>query len=170
MNKIAEIIFIVIVIVVVALTAYPLHASQEYIIDTKYGTEKVIIPDGYSLEDVLLKVATAYYEQNHEYNELQDKVNKLTDSTSLYIEDNKALRTKYNNLVQDYDLLVKKIESYNNMGGFIRGFAGAHYLRDFNNNSNGGGINLGVILWNRVMLEAGLNYPWGMSIGASYVF
>lgn len=90
--------------------AIPLFASTTYYVDTNKGKQPVVIPDGSTELDVLLKVAAAYYNLNDDYESLQTKVEDLTSSIEEYVAENKQLRTKYDDLIKDYDLVIKKYQ------------------------------------------------------------
>ena len=99
-------------------TAAFCFADTIYEIDTKYGKEQVVIPDGYTAEEVLLIVAKNYYELNHEHTELEESVEKLNATIDNYIEQNRELRERYNALIVKYDNLIKEIESYGRLSNF----------------------------------------------------
>ena len=150
----------------------PVMAETVYTIDTEYGQEQVVVPDGYTDTDVLLIVAKAYYEQTHEIEELKSQIENLTESSDNYISENKALRLKYDDLIKDYDVLVKRLEQ-RNMLSWIKGYAGLMYSPYKDN--PGIGLDAGVLLFSTVLVKASANYFMSdgslcIGIGAGFLF
>ena len=106
---------IIILLFIILLSASSIMADTVYEIDTEYGKEKVVIPDGYTEKDVLLKVAKAYYELNHDAEILKNQLQETTESCESYLSENKSLREKYNDLITDYDVLIKKLDLRNSL-------------------------------------------------------
>ena len=136
-------------------------------IDTKYGKEQVVIPDGYTAEEVLLIVAKNYYELNHEHEELLIKAEELNNSLAEYVELNKSLREKYDALILDYDSLVKKVESYGRWSNF-KGFVNGSVTYNFKD-TYGFGISAGMFLFNKTLLTIGVNFPFSIVVGVGFV-
>ena len=140
-------------------------ADTTYEIDTKYGKEQVVIPDGYTAEEVLLIVAKNYYELNYEHTELEESVEKLNATIDNYIEQNRELRERHNALIVKYDNLVKEIESYGRLSNF-KGYVGGTFTYDFKD-TYGGGITAGMFLFNKTLLSVSVYFPFivGVSVG-----
>ena len=144
-----------------------LWAATTYDIDTKYGKEQVVIPDGYTAEEVLLIVAKNYYELNHEHEELLVKAEELDKSVSSYIEANRELRDKYLKILADYDNLVKEVEAYGKWSNF-KGFVSGSVTYDFKD-TYGFGISAGMFLFNKTLLTVGVNFPFSIGVGVGFV-
>lgn len=144
-----------------------LWATTTYDIDTKYGKEQVVIPDGYTAEEVLLIVAKNYYELNHEHEELIVKAEELDKSVSSYIEANRELRDKYLKILADYDNLVKEVEAYGKWSNF-KGFVSGSVTYDFKD-TYGFGISAGMFLFNKTLLTVGVNFPFSIGVGVGFV-
>ena len=144
-----------------------LWAATTFDIDTKYGKEQVVIPDGYTAEEVLLIVAKNYYELNHEHEELLIKAEELNNSLAEYVELNKSLREKYDALILDYDSLVKKVESYGRWSNF-KGFVNGSVTYNFKD-TYGFGISAGMFLFNKTLLTIGVNFPFSIGVGVGFV-
>ena len=144
-----------------------LWADTIYEIDTKYGKEQVVIPDGYTAEEVLLIVAKNYYELNHEHEELIIKAEELDKSVNSYIEANRELRDKYLKILADYDNLVKEVESYGKWSNF-KGFVSGSVTYDFKE-TYGFGISAGMFLFNKTLLTVGVNFPFSIGVGVGFV-
>lgn len=142
-------------------------ADTVYEIDTKYGKEQVIIPDGYTEKDVLLIIAKNYYELNYEHTELEESVEKLNTTIETYIEQNKDLRDKYSNLIIKYDDLVKEIESYGKWSNF-QGFVGGSFTYDFKD-TYGFGVTAGMFLFNKTLISISVNSPFTVGVSVGFV-
>lgn len=157
---------LVIGLLLLCMTAF-CFADTVYEIDTEYGKEQVIIPDGYTAEEVLLIVAKNYYELNHEHTELEESVEKLNDTINDYIEQNRSLREKYTNILVKYDNLVKEIEGYGRLSNF-KGYVGGSFTYDFKE-TYGFGISAGMFLFNETLLTVGVNFPFSIGVGVGFV-
>lgn len=104
MKKLALILFLVFIGI------FSCFSQEIYTVQTSHGEQQVVIPDGYTAVDVLLTLAKSYYELSWDYDELSEKVEKLTADTEVYIQENQELRTKYQDLIDDYKLLTTKLE------------------------------------------------------------
>lgn len=142
-------------------------ADTTYEIDTKYGKEQVVIPDGYTAEEVLLIVAKNYYELNYEHTELEKSVEGLNATINDYIEQNRSLREKYNSILVKYDNLVKEIESYGRWSNF-KGFVSGSVTYNFKD-TYGFGISAGMFLFNKTLLTIGVNFPFSLGVGVGFV-
>ena len=148
--------------------SFSVWADTTYEIETKYGVEQVIIPDGYTAEEVLLIVAKNYYELNHEHEELLTEVESLNASVKEYIEANRELREKYLKTLNDYDTLVKDLEKYNKWSNF-QGFVGGAINYDFKD-TYGFGIKAGMFLFNKTLMTIGVSFPFSVEVGVGFVF
>lgn len=150
-----------------------LMAETVYTIDTDYGQEQVIIPDGYTDTEVLLKIAKAYYELNRDYKDLRTETEELTLASETYIKDNQILRAKYQDLILDYEVLVKKLEQ-KNLLNWLKGYAGIRYTPSFKDKP-GFGLSLGALVFNKILISASADYfmfdnTASLSIGAGLFF
>ena len=142
-------------------------AETIYEIDTKYGTRQVVIPDGYTTEEVLLIVAKNYYELDYEHTELEESVEVLNTTIETYIEQNRDLREKYNELITEYDNLVSEIEGYGKLSNFS-GFVGGSFTYNFKD-TYGFGITAGVFLFNKTLISLSVNSPFTVGVSVGFV-
>lgn len=142
-------------------------ADTVYEIDTKYGKEQVVIPEGYTEKDVLLIVAKNYYELNYEHTELEESVEKLNSTIETYIEQNRELRNKYTDILVKYDNLVKEIESYGRLSNF-KGYLGGSFTYDFKE-TYGFGITAGMFLFNKTLISISINSPFTVGVSVGFV-
>lgn len=145
----------------------PLFADTVYTIDTDYGEKTVVVPDGYTETDVLLAIAKSYYELNEEDKILKDKIDTLTTQVSTYVDENKFLRERNSLLQENYNQLVQKQKTQNSMG-FVRGFATGHL--SFVREVTGGGLDVGVIFGDSLIIKVGVEYPLEFNVGVGFVF
>lgn len=147
-----------IIIAMLALTSV-VYASQTFEIETNYGVKTVIIPDGYTAEEVLCQVAKAYYELNEEHKVLITQYEDLSEEVKGYIKSNEELRTEYSHLKEQYQTLV----ALQNKNSFMENFK--LYLAidsSISNNSLSIGGNVGVILLKGIMIGGGLRINTSM--------
>ena len=100
---------IIIILFLVFISIFTCFSQEIYTVQTSHGDQQVIIPDGYTAKDILLTIAQAYYELSWDYDELSEKTGKLTADIEAYIIENQELRTKYQDLVADYQVLTDKL-------------------------------------------------------------
>lgn len=164
-------IFLIVLIMLVSLCS--LFADKAYEIETKYGVKTLIIPDGYTEEEVLLIIAKNYYELDYEYKELQEAVLNLTESANQYIETNKELRSDYEKLKSDYEILVEKLSKLSKTTTLYC-FSFANILFDFQSVISGASIDFGLVIKETFMIKTGISYTMatkiGLSLGLGYMF
>ena len=149
------------------------YAGQTFEIDTAYGIKTVVIPDGYTAEEVLCQVAKAYYELNEEHKELIIQYQELSEEVKGYIKSNEDLRTEYLYLQEQYQTLV----SLQNKDSLMDNFR--LYMTvdsSLNNTSLSVGTSVGIILLENFMMGGGLRINtsmWGnpqFMIQLGYIF
>lgn len=155
------------ILLLLLLTLIPLYSETVYNVETAYGNKTVVIPDGYTDKEVLLIIAKSYYELNEEQKQLTEEYENLKSLLSEYKDINTSLRNLNSELQNNYDSLIKKLETLNSMG-IVKGLVGGHL--SFFNNVSGGGLDLGIILFDTYMLNVGVNYPLSFSVGVSILF
>ena len=132
-----------------------LYSEQIFEVDTKYGVKTVVVPDGYSTEEVLCQVAKAYYELDEDYDTLTIQYEDLAEEVKEYIKDNEELRFSYDTLQKQYQSLV----SLQNKDSLMDNFR--LYL-SMNSSLNRGfpsmGVNGGTVLFDKLMLGGGLRF------------
>lgn len=157
----------ILILLLLFLTLAPIYSETTYTVETAYGNKTVIVPDGYTEKDVLLIIAKAYYELNEEQKQLITEYENLKTQLNEYKETNTSLRNLNSELQNNYDSLVKKLETLNSMG-VIKGLVGGHL--SFFNSVSGGGIDLGLIISDTYMVNISVNYPLTFSIGLGILF
>ena len=132
-----------------------LYSEQIFEVDTKYGVKTVVVPDGYSTEEVLCQIAKAYYELDEDYDTLTIQYEDLAEEVKEYIKDNEELRFSYDTLQKQYQSLV----SLQNKDSLMDNFR--LYL-SMNSSLNRGfpsmGVNGGTVLFDKLMLGGGLRF------------
>jgi hypothetical protein len=136
--------------------ALPLCASTTYYVSTNRGEQPVVIPDNSTEHDVLLALASSYYNLNDDYENLKVKINDLTTSLNSYIEENKQLRSKYDSLIVDYDLMIKKYQQLYSTE-FFKGIAGVSTTFD-NSSIDTASIQLGALFLEKIGATASIGY------------
>ena len=132
-----------------------LYSEQIFEVDTKSGIKTVVVPDGYSTEEVLCQIAKAYYELDEDYDTLTIQYEDLSEEIKEYIKDNEELRFSYDTLQKQYQSLV----SLQNKDSLMDNFR--LYL-SMNSSLNRGfpsmGVNGGTVLFDKLMLGGGLRF------------
>lgn len=149
-----------------------LYADRVYEIETSYGTEKVVVPEGYSDLDVLLEVSKAYYEQNKDLEEVQETLESLKKTSEDYVTEISNLKVKYEDLIGDYEVLVKRLEIKNSLDA-VKGIIGVNYSPY--KGQLGLGVSVGALLFNRITATLSASYfsydsSLGVSLGIGVLF
>ena len=164
---------IIIIAVVMICALACTFADKVYEIETKYGTRTVVVPEGYTEEDVMLILAKNYYELDYEYKELSESAKKLVSDVESYMEENKKLREDYDNLISDYDILVEKLDILSKKDK-ISCFTMANALIDKDFKFFGMSMDLGICVYEAFLLKVNLNYGFndsiGFGVGFGYLF
>lgn len=132
-----------------------LYSEQIFEVDTKYGVKTVVVPDGYSTEEVLCQIAKAYYELDEDYDTLTIQYKDLSEEIKEYIKDNEELRFSYDTLQKQYQALV----SLQNKDSLLDNFR--LYLSmdsSLTNKFPSMGVSGGMVLFDKLMLGGGLRF------------
>lgn len=163
----------IIVILMVLIASLSAFASVTYEIETKYGTRTVVVPDGYTAEDVLLIVAKNYYELNEDYESLQQSAKELAETAESYISANAELRTSYDKLVSDYEILTDKLNTLSKLKP-ITYFVFGNVLFNFDSVIDGAELDLGLSFFESISIKMGISFrntsKIGLSLGIGYLF
>ena len=142
--------------------------AQEWTISTSQGDKTLVIPEGLSLEEAYCQMAQLYWEERYDREDLQDSVQVLTEQVSSYIEANKELQKEKDSLILSYSELSSLYEEKTRTPWF-RGLLSADFGWSFYDNQMTGAIYGGVLIKERVTLEAGIRYPWSVSLKAGVI-
>lgn len=127
-------------------------SAIEYKIDTKYGTKTVVVPTGYTTEEVLCQIAKAYYELDEDFDVLTAQYEGVSEEVKEYITKNEELRFSYETLQKQYQTLVSLQNKESLLGNF-----GFYVSMDSTFNRNFSiGLKGGILLAKKVMLGGGL--------------
>lgn len=132
-----------------------LYSYQSFNVDTKYGVKTVVVPNGYSTEEVLCQIAKAYYELDEDYDTLTIQYEDLSEEVKEYIKDNEELRFSYDTLQKQYQLLASLQNKDSTLDNFRL------YL-SMDSSLNGYplsvGINGGMVLLEKLMIGGGFRF------------
>lgn len=139
--------------------------SADWTISTSRGDKILVVPEGLTLEEAYCQMAQLYWEERYDREELQATVKDLTEKTEEYIAINESLVKSQATLIQNYKdlshLYEEKLKSPW-MKGLLSVDIGFPLLEDRIN----GTIYGGVLIKERITLEAGLGFPWEVHIKA----
>lgn len=130
-----------------------LYSEQIFEVDTKSGIKTVVVPDGYSTEEVLCQIAKAYYELDEDYDTLTIQYKDLSEEVKEYIKDNEELRFSYDTLQKQYQALVSLQNKDSTLDNFRL------YLSmdsSLTNKFPSMGVSGGMVLFDKLMLGGGL--------------
>lgn len=130
-----------------------LYSEQIFEVDTKSGIKTVVVPDGYSTEEVLCQIAKAYYELDEDYDTLTIQYKDLSEEVKEYIKDNEELRFSYDTLQKQYQSLVSLQNKDSTLDNFRL------YLSmdsSLTNKFPFMGVSGGMVLFDKLMLGGGL--------------
>lgn len=156
------------IILCLVFLSLPLFATTTFFVETSRGQQPVVIPDGYTLEEVLLIIAASYYEQTWDYEELVQSYKEATcqleilkDNCSKYIEENSKYYGIVDKLIYDYDALVQAYKNYKKTP-VIKGFVDLGIQIE----SKAPTIGLGCILFDKI----GLRTSFGFNSDKNFTF
>ena len=143
--------------------------SADWTISTSQGDKTLVIPEGMTLEEAYQQMAVMYWEERYDREELQATVEDLTIKSEEYIEANTALRESNDSLIQNYadltDLYEEKLKT-----PWVKGLLSVDLGWGIPDNRFNGTLYGGVLIKERVTLEAGLSYLWELHLKAGIIF
>ena len=147
---------------------YPLFA-EGWIISTSQGDKTLVVPEGLTLEEAYCQMAQLYWEERYDREELQSTVEDLTEKADDYITSNKELIQSQTELIQNYkDLSILYEDKLK--APWIRGLLSIDMGWSITDGQFNGALYGGILIKERVTLEAGLSYPWRIHLKAGVVF
>ena len=129
-----------------------LYSEQIFEVDTKSGIKTVVVPDGYSTDEVLCQIAKSYYELSGDFDILTVQYDELSEEVKDYIAKNEELRFSYETLQKQYQTLA----SLQNKESLLDNFGFYVSMESSINNDLSMGLKGGILLAKRVMLGGGL--------------
>lgn len=143
--------------------------SEEWIISTSQGDKTLIIPDGMTIEEAYQQMAVMYWEERYDREELQATMAELTTASEEYMKANEELRESQNILIQNYADLTTLYEEKTRVPA-VRGLMSLDLGWDIIDNQLSGTLYGGVLIMDKVTVEAGLSYPWKAHLKAGIIF
>ena len=151
------------------LTVGALYAQDEWIISTSQGDKTLVVPEGMTLEEAYCQMAQLYWEERYDREELQSTVETLTIKAEDYMTANESLIQSQTELIQNYSDLSELYEEKLKTPWF-RGLLSVDLGWSIPSNQMNGTLYGGVLIKDRITLEAGLGYPWEVHLKAGVVF
>lgn len=143
-------------------------AAQEWTISTSQGDKTLVVPEGLTLEEAYCQMAQLYWEERYDREELQTAVDELTKKTEDYLASNEGLIQSQTELVQNYKDLTSLYEEKLKTPWF-KGLLSVDLGWSPVSNQLNGTLYGGVLIKERVTLEAGLSYPLEVHLKAGVV-
>lgn len=160
---------IFLLIALTLLTVGALYAQDEWIISTSQGDKTLVVPEGMTLEEAYCQMAQFYWEERYDREELQATVADLTEKADSYIASNEELIQSQTELIQNYKDLSSLYEEKLKTPWF-KGLLSVDLGWSIPSNQMNGTLYGGVLIKDRITLEAGLGYPWEVHLKAGVVF
>lgn len=132
--------------------------AEEWVISTSQGDKTLVIPEGLTLEEAYCQMAQLYWEERYDREELQTTVVDLTEKAEAYISSNESLIETQTQLIQSYEDLSGLYEEKLKTPWF-KGLLSVDLGWSPVSNQLNGTLYGGVLIKERVTLEAGLSYP-----------
>lgn len=142
--------------------------AQEWTISTSQGDKTLVVPEGLTLEEAYCQMAQLYWEERYDREELQATVADLTEKADSYIASNEELIQSETELIQNYKDLSSLYEEKLKTPWF-RGLLSVDLGWSIPNNQLNGTLYGGILIKERVTLEAGLSYPWELHLKAGII-
>ena len=138
-----------------------------YVVPTSKGDIELTVPDGYTLEEAYIEMARLYLEERWDHEKLLEETSLLTKELNIYIEENKTLRTQYNNILMSYakiDELYAELTKVKPISSVITGSMSYDMINRATYLNIGGGWNLYEIL----DITAGLSTSFSLGTEKKY--
>lgn len=145
-----------------------LASEQSWTISTSQGEKELIIPKGMTLEEAYQTMAVMYWEERYDREELQVSLDQLAASAQSYLEDATASRNALNELLLSYQQLASLYEDKTSVP-WVKGILGIDFGYRVDNTFDGT-LWGGVLIKEKITLEAGLSYPWNFHLKAGIIF
>lgn len=147
----------------------PLFASeQNWTISTSQGEKELTVPEGMTLEEAYQTMAVMYWEERYDREELQVSLDQLAASAQSYLDDATASRNALNKLLLSYQKLASLYEDKTSVP-WVKGILGIDFGYRVDNTFDGT-LWGGVLIKEKIILEAGLSYPWNFHLKAGIIF
>ena len=142
--------------------------AEEWVISTSQGDKTLVGPEGMTLEEAYCQMAQLYWEERYDREGLQSTVADLTEKAESYISSNESLIETQTQLIQSYEDLSGLYEEKLKTPWF-RGLLSVDLGWSIIDNQLNGTLYGGVLIKERVTLEAGLSYPLEIHLKAGVV-
>ena len=143
-------------------------SEQSWTISTSQGEKELIVPEGMTLEEAYQTMAVMYWEERYDREELQVSLDQLAASAQSYLEDATASRNALNELLLSYQQLASLYEDKTSVP-WVKGILGIDFGYRVDNTFDGT-LWGGVLIKEKITLEAGLSYPWNFHLKAGIIF
>lgn len=153
--------FLVSLFLLISILCYP----QEFQIETSQGTKTLIIPEGKTVEEVLVEIAELYWKERYDLEALQEDHLELIQKIEQYKNSINELEQKVQSLIRDQDDLINLYEKKERRSNFkfipLLGVG-------FNNKDLSGKLGIGLFLFDKILVQLELSLPYELSIMFGY--
>ena len=154
-----------IIFILMALMLSPVFA---YTISTSRGDIEVNIPEGMTAEEAFCKMSKLYLEERWDHEDLIEKSQSLSESIDSYISEINELKNKNKNLISEYEKVIDLYSTAIKTKMFTP-YIGLSLESDIESNLFGVGISFGGILFEKVLVQTSVLYPWSFQLGLNII-
>lgn len=142
-----------------------LAVSQEFLIETSRGIQRVVVPANMTIEDAYLTMAQLYLEERFDHEETLSSVESLTQSVEEYVAEVQKLNEEVDNLQSDNATLISMLEESNKTDNMS--ILGSISLGTQQDRSYYGQAAFGVLLFEQWTVQGEVSTPlrFGIRIG-----
>ena len=140
-----------------------------YTVPTSRGDIELVVPTGYTLEEAYVEMARLYLEERWDHEELLAKADELTVQVDDYVRENESLRVQYNALLNDYARLAELLEEKNKLVP-IQGILGIGATLSEKFSVMSPTIRIGAFIYEKILIETQLSYPFSLGFSAGFIF
>ena len=144
--------------------ALMLSSVFAYTISTSRGDIEVNIPEGMTAEEAFYEMSKLYLEERWDHEELIEKSQSLSESIDSYISEINELKNKNKNLISDYEKVIDLYSTAIKTKMFTP-YIGLSLESDIESNLFGGGITFGGVLFEKILVQTSILYPWSFQLG-----
>ena len=135
-----------------------------YTISTSRGSIEVNIPEGMTAEEAFYEMSKLYLEERWDHEDLIEKSQSLSESIDSYISEINELKSKNKNLISEYEKIIDLYSTTTKTKMFIP-YVGLNLESDIESNLFGGGITFGGMIFEKILVQTSILYPWSFQLG-----
>lgn len=133
-------------------------------ISTSRGDVEVNIPNGMTAEEAFYEMSKLYLEERWDHEELIEKSQDLSESIDAYISEINELKEKNKELISNYEKAMSLYSTATKVKVF-KPYIGLNIESNLESELFGGGITFGGLLFEKIIIQTSVLYPWSFQLG-----